>query len=163
MSVDVKMRRVNTFEYDRCRLEYVYSTGRKINKKNKQTTYFFLILDIMHVSLTRLYTCYLYTDGTKHVVYVLYIRCTGYISKVCVFPGLNLLSMTLAQKACSPQHQEEERRGSPLDRASQMGRSSIVLDKRLGLLPTQHNQKSHRKTACSLQLDEANEPNASGD
>ena len=135
MSVDVKMRRVNTFEYDRCRLKYVYSTGRKINKKNKQTTYFFLILDIiMHtVSLTRLYTCYLYTDGTKHVVYVLYIRCTGYISKVCVFPGLNLLSMTLAQKACSPQHQEEERRGSPLDRASQMGRSSIVLDKRLGL------------------------------
>jgi hypothetical protein len=163
MSVDVKMRRVNTFEYDRCRLKYVYSTGRKINKHK---IYFFLILDIMHCefeSLTRLYTCYLYTDGTKHVVYVLYIRCTGYISKVCVFPGLNLLSMTLAQKACSPQHQEEERRGSPLDRASQMGRSSIVLDKRLGLSPTQHNQKSHRKTACNLQLDEANEPNASGD
>jgi hypothetical protein len=56
MSVDVKMRRVNTFEYDRCRLKYVYSTGRKINKHK---IYFFLILDIMHCefeSLTRLCT-----------------------------------------------------------------------------------------------------------
>ena len=39
LSVDVKMRRVNTFEYDRCRLKYmnvyyVYSTGRKINKQH---------------------------------------------------------------------------------------------------------------------------------
>ena len=34
LSVDVKMRRVNTFEYDRCRLKYVYSTGTKINKQH---------------------------------------------------------------------------------------------------------------------------------
>jgi hypothetical protein len=161
MSVDVKMRRVNTFEYDRCRLKYVYSTGRKINKHK---IYFFLILDIMHCefeSLTRLYTCYLYTvyrwyeTRCIRVVYTLY---RVYFQGLCI-PWIKSIIYDAGTKGMFSAAPGRRKKGFPI--GSRIANGPII--DCVGQTATQHNQKSHRKTACNLQLDEANEPNASGD